>query len=155
MRAVFTFYVPLQKVNEHIQQHPSEVISLREAAEIAGIEMKYFSRYFHEKTGVNSRNWTTHTRITQAMEMHVFRNYLIIDVVFKIGFKDLRSFERAFKKCTGMTPSGFRGVVRPDDWGPVRWHEPLRRNRLPTASRRPARTTATDKDVTGAQWRVT
>lgn len=152
IRAVFTFYAPLQKVNEHIQRHPSEVIALREAAEIAGIEIKHFSGYFHERTGVNSRNWMEHARITQAMEMAVFRNYLIMDVVFEVGFKDLRSFERAFKKCTGVTPSGFRRVVRTDDSGPASWHELVRRNRFPTASRLPARTTVTDEDATEPLW---
>jgi len=113
MRAVFTFYAPLQKVNEHIQQHPSEVIFLPEAAEIAGIEIEYFSRYFYEKTGINSKNYINSVNITQEMEMTVFRNYLIVDVVFEVGFKDLGTFERTFKKYTDITPGSFRRVVRP------------------------------------------
>ena len=147
MRAVFTFYAPLRKVNERIQRHPSEVIALREAAEISGIDIKHFSTYFHERTGINSRDLMKSARITQAMEMAVFRNYLIMDVVFDVGFKDPGSFERAFKKCTGMTSGGLGRVVRTDDPGPAPWHELVRRNRLPTASRRPARTTAADEDA--------
>ena len=152
IRAVFTFYAPLRKVNEHIQQHPSEVIALREAAEIAGIEIKHFSRYFRERTGINSINWIKNSRITQEMEMSILRNYLIVDVVFEVGFKDLRSFERAFKKCMGMTPGGFRTSVRTDDSGSAPWHEPVARYRLPTASRRPARTAANDEDALEPLW---
>ena len=47
MPAALTYYAPLQKVSEHIRQHLSEDISLREAAAIAGLEEKYFSKYFH------------------------------------------------------------------------------------------------------------
>lgn len=31
----------------------------------------------------------------------------------EVGFRDLRTFERAFERCAGMCPSAFKRSVRP------------------------------------------
>ena len=52
----FTYYRRLGRVREYLEEHISEQLSLEEAARVAGLEKKYFSTFFHEKTGVRYRD---------------------------------------------------------------------------------------------------
>ena len=109
----FTYYRRLKKVKEFVEQNLSEEISLGTAAKIAGLEEKYFSAFFHQKIGICFRDWITHTRVNRAKELLRARNDSITDIAFAVGFRELRTFERAFKRCTGKTPRVFKRSVRP------------------------------------------
>ena len=39
--------------------------------------------------------------------------HTITDIAFAVGFQDLRTFERSFKKSTARTPRSFKASVRP------------------------------------------
>ena len=52
-------------------------------------------------------------RISPAKEFIRCEDRPISLVAEATGFSDLRTFERAFKKCTGMTPSEYKKSVRP------------------------------------------
>jgi two-component system response regulator YesN len=90
-----------------------EEISLKKAARIAGLEKKYFSTFFHRKVGVGFKHWLTHIRIVRAMDLMKAEDYTVSEVAYSTGFKDIRSFERAFKKYTKRTPRDFKNAVRP------------------------------------------
>ena len=40
-------------------------------------------------------------------------DYTITEVAFAVGYQDLTTFERAFKRCTEMTPREFKAAARP------------------------------------------
>jgi AraC-like DNA-binding protein len=112
-QAAFSYYPRLERVKEFVSQQYSEPISLSAAARVAGIEEKYFSTFFHAKVGVRFRDWLSHVRITRAQELMSARNHSITRVAHAVGFGDLRTFQRTFKKCTGMTPLEFKHRARP------------------------------------------
>jgi len=96
-----------------VAQNYSDGVSLKRAAQIASLEEKYFSAYFRQKTGIRFKEWVAEVRITHARAMMKSRNYNITEIAFAVGFRDLRTFERAFKRHTGMTPRAFKNTVRP------------------------------------------
>src|SRR5437867_13443368 len=61
------YYSCLQRVKQYVETHHSEHIPLKTAARIAGMETKYFSAFFHRKTGVTYTRWLTSLRIARAM----------------------------------------------------------------------------------------
>jgi two-component system response regulator YesN len=109
----FAFYPRLKKVKEYVDQHLEDEISLATAAQIAGLEEKYFSTFFHKKTGICFTHWIARARIKRAMDMLSAQDHTITEIAFAVGFRELRSFERTFKKRTGMTPQAFKRSVRP------------------------------------------
>jgi AraC-like DNA-binding protein len=108
----FQYYHRLQEIKRFIEEHYSEEISLKKAARIAGLEKKYFSTFFHRKVGVGFKHWLTHLRVARAMDLMKAEDYAISEVAYSAGFKDIRSFERAFKKYTKRTPRDFKNGVR-------------------------------------------
>jgi AraC-like DNA-binding protein len=107
------YYQYLQRVKNYIDQNSSRHMSLVKAAEVAGLEEKYFSTYFHNKTGVCFKDWLSELRVNEAKALMEVQNYTISEIAFAVGFHNLRTFERAFKRCTGMTPRTFKNSVRP------------------------------------------
>ena len=103
----FQYYHRLRDIKRFIEEHYTEEISLKKAARVAGLEKKYFSTFFHRKVGVGFKHWLTHVRVARAMDLIKAEDYTISEVAYSTGFKDMRTFERAFKKCTNRTPRDF------------------------------------------------
>ena len=110
--AAFRYYPALQRVRDYVEGHLGEDISLHDAAVVARLEKKYFSAFFRRKTGIGFRCWLSQIRIQRAQEMLRERDHTITNVALAVGFRDLRTFERAFKRDTGMTPRAFKAVVK-------------------------------------------
>lgn len=113
LNIAFIYYERLQRVKDYVDGKYDQDISLKEAARIAGLEKKYFSTYFRQKTGVCFRDWVAETRVSKAKAMMEVQSYNISEIAFAVGFRNLRTFERAFKRCTGMTPREFKNFVQP------------------------------------------
>jgi two-component system response regulator YesN len=109
----FSYYRRLGRVQEYVAGHYSERLTLGRVATIAGLEKHYFSRFFREKTGVRFVDWLTYVRITHAQDMFATNNTPINRVGRAVGYKNVRTFERAFQRCTGMSPIAFKQSVRP------------------------------------------
>ncbi len=103
----------LKRLHEYVEESYSEHISLGKAAGIAALESSYFSSYFRARVGINFTDWLRQVRIRKAMELMKSRDFAITEVAEEVGFRDLRTFERAFKKYTLTTPREFKKSVVP------------------------------------------
>ena len=110
----FDYYARLQRVKEHVDENYSEEISLEKAAQIAATEKTYFSTFFRKKVGITFTDWLRQIRVAKAIEIIKTRNQSICDTAFEVGFGDLRSFERAFKRYTNMTAREFKQSILPE-----------------------------------------
>ena len=48
----FSFYPRWGRVRRYVAEHPSERITLRDAARVGCLEYNYFSAFFHYKVGI-------------------------------------------------------------------------------------------------------
>lgn len=110
---VFRYYPRLARVKRFVDSSLAESIDLSRAAEVAGLEKTYFSRFFHDKTGVRFHQWLNWTRVSRAMEIMRYRDATITEIAFAVGFQDLRTFERAVERCTGTSPRMLKNRLRP------------------------------------------
>jgi len=110
----FQYYSRLQRVKEHVDEYYSEEISLEKAAGIAATEKTYFSTFFRQKVGITFTDWLRRLRVAKAIEILKTRNQSICDIAFEVGFGDLRSFERAFKRYTNLTAREFKKSILPE-----------------------------------------
>ncbi len=127
---LFSYYPALGRVRKHVEENCSEPITLAQAAKVAAMETTYFSAFFHQKVGLTFTDWLRRFRIKNAMLMMASENYSVCEVAFAVGFNDLRTFGRAFKRYTRLTPSEYKRLTSPSpttlpledgqDSGPVR-----------------------------------
>ena len=109
---MFFFCPRLAKIKRHVDEHFDEPFTLAEAADIAGLEKTYFCKIFREKVGISFVEWLARERVKRAVLMLMNHDHRITDVAFAVGFGDLRTFERAFKKCVGITPRECKKIAR-------------------------------------------
>lgn len=109
----FDYYSNLGKVREFVLDNFTEDVSLERVAGVAAQEKTYFSRFFHEKVGITYREWLQYIRIQRAIELMKSSDQSITEAAHAVGFSDLRTFERTFKKWTSMVPRDFKKLVAP------------------------------------------
>ena len=110
----FSYYDRLWPVLHFVTANVAMPISLGAAAKLAGLERKYFSAFFHSKVGATFTEWVRMLRVTRAMEVMRVRDDSIVRIAFAAGFRDVRTFERAFKRYVGVSPKAYRASVRPE-----------------------------------------
>lgn len=111
--SAFSYYPRLSAVAEYVKTHFADRITLAAASQIAGLERKYFSAYFRARVGISFTSWVHLLRVTRAKELVRVRDASIPQMAFASGFRDVRTFERVFKRFVGMPPSTYRASVRP------------------------------------------
>ena len=109
----FNYYPRLKRVQEFVEESYCEPLTLEDVAEVAAMEKTYFSSFFHQKIGVTFRVWLQYVRIKKALELLSTRDQSITDVAFAVGFGELSTFQKAFKRWTNLTPRDFKKINRP------------------------------------------
>ncbi len=109
----FQYYERLARVKRHLEDNISSPFSIETAGIVANLSAKYFSAFFRRTTGERFTDWVNSVRIEHARQMISESNHSIANVAFAVGFQDLRTFERVFKKHQSMTPIAYKKAVRP------------------------------------------
>jgi AraC-like DNA-binding protein len=109
----FSYYAPLHRVATYLEEHISDPLSLKQAADLAGLERSYFSSFFHRKSGVRFCEWTAYIRVQRAKALLRTLNRSITHVCFEVGYRDLRTFQRNFRRYAGMTAGEFKRLEGP------------------------------------------
>ncbi|MDI4647725.1 helix-turn-helix domain-containing protein [Cohnella hashimotonis] len=95
-------------VMDFVNEHLSEEIYLDALAEKLNLSSGYLSTYFKDKTGKNFVEYVNETRIKEAAAMLVNGRSKIQEVAEAVGYRNIASFNRMFKKYTGLRPSDYR-----------------------------------------------
>ena len=98
----------LRAVNEFVELNYMNEISLEEIANNANYSMYYFSHYFTEVTNITFVEYLTSIRIEKACKLISLSNDKLTNISFLCGFKNIRAFNRAFKRCLCTTPTKYR-----------------------------------------------
>ena len=108
----FEYYSRLTRVRQHVERNYADRLPLALAASIAAMEATYFSTFFHKKVGIRYSDWLRQIRISKAMELIRTTDRSLSEIAYAVGFQDLRTFERGFKKIVQMTPREYKKTVQ-------------------------------------------
>ena len=98
----------LRLVNHDMTKRPT----LTEAASTAGLEKTYFSTYFRREVGCSFMEWSSRVRVEHARRLLTERRGPISHVAAAVGYDDMTTFERNFRKYCGVTPRQYRQQFR-------------------------------------------
>lgn len=98
----------LRSVLWHVLDNLDQRLFCAQAAKIVSVERKYFSRFFLREAGFNFSWWNREIRIRLATQLLHQESHNIESVALEVGYADLTTFERAFKKCNGVAPRAYR-----------------------------------------------
>lgn len=98
----------LENLIKFINFNFSSKLSLELLAEYVHLSPEYLSRYFKKNTGENISVFIAKTRIKRAKYMLRNEDLPIREIAEYCGYSSISSFEKAFKKSTGITASQYR-----------------------------------------------
>ncbi|HLU22376.1 MAG TPA: AraC family transcriptional regulator [Bacillaceae bacterium] len=85
-----------------------EDITLEKIAQQVGVSTTYLSSEFKKNTGFSIIEFITNKRVQMAIEHLLMSNLAIIDIAYKVGYKNVTHFNLVFKKLVGVSPSNYR-----------------------------------------------
>ncbi|RAV23146.1 hypothetical protein DQG23_02825 [Paenibacillus contaminans] len=99
-----------QFMTEYLHEHCDEDLSLEMMAGKINMSANYFSKYFKEKIGMNFTEYLTELRIRKAKNLLVESDQKIQHIAEQVGYVNVNSFIRMFKKVTGTTPGEYKRI---------------------------------------------
>lgn len=98
----------LDKLFKYIETHYKENIDLKMAAGILNLSYSYFSRYFKRITGRTFKEYLDFVRICEAEKLILSKNVNISQAAYEVGFSNVSSFNRVFKRVRKYPPSNIK-----------------------------------------------
>ncbi|MFM9976255.1 MAG: helix-turn-helix transcriptional regulator [Beijerinckiaceae bacterium] len=85
-------------------------LTLRALSDHTTVSENHVSQALNEHLGKNFYEFINHWRIKDAMQLLQETEFSVIQVGDEVGFNSRSTFNAAFKKETGVTPSEFRST---------------------------------------------
>lgn len=88
--------------------HLRERLTVADLAARVHLSPSHFSRRFQTMTGEPPGKWITRRRMLRAVELLEYADVSISDISAEVGFVDLPTFSKAFRRWKGISPSSYR-----------------------------------------------
>lgn len=123
----------MQRVLKYISERSHEKLDLRSVAAELGYNYYYLSRLFSKEVKIGFYEFCSSIRIEKSIHRLIHENTTVTQIAYECGFSSIRTFNRAFKRVTGMAPSGYRIYSRnnPISWFRNRYLTETEINELP------------------------
>lgn len=102
----------LQKGVDYLEMHYAEGITIEKVASFVGVDRAHFSRRFRLAHGTSPIKYLQGVKMQAARDMLGESAYTLTEIALSVGYPDLFSFSKAFKKHFDMSPGEFRRSVR-------------------------------------------
>ncbi|WKL02877.1 AraC family transcriptional regulator [Paenibacillus amylolyticus] len=98
----------LQKGKEYMDIHFAGGISVEGVSTHAGVDRTHFAKQFRKAYGLSPVQYIQQLKMNQAKRLLVQTPLSLTEVAHSVGYPDLFSFSKAFKKQVGLPPNRYR-----------------------------------------------
>ncbi len=91
-----------------IDTHFAEPIQLAEVAHLTSLTENAFCRSFKRATGKTFLQYLNDKRVHEAAQLLIESERAVTDIAYDVGFSNISSFNRYFKKVKDISPTDFR-----------------------------------------------
>lgn len=98
----------LNMAKKYIDDNLAHDVSLNTVSKYVNMNPSYFSRFFHNRTGIKFSTYVEHIRINKAKKLLKDPDIKAYEVAELVGYGNSHYFGQLFKKYTGQTISDYR-----------------------------------------------
>ena len=98
----------IEKIKQYIAKNYMRDISIQYLADMIGMNVDAFSRFFKNQTGRTPNRYLNDYRLGIAARMLLKTKQSVSEIGFACGFNTICHFNRLFRESKGCTPSEFR-----------------------------------------------
>ena len=99
---------PIKQAQEFIEKNISEKINVEDLAVMFAIGRRHFERRFKKATNNTPIEYIQRVKIEAAKKQFETTRNNVSEVMYNVGYNDLKSFRVVFKKITGLSPVEYR-----------------------------------------------
>jgi transcriptional regulator GlxA family with amidase domain len=100
--------VPIKKAQEFIEANLTEKISIEDLATRFAIGRRHFIRRFKKATNTTPAEYIQRVKIEAAKKQLENTRKNINEVMYEVGYADIKTFRSVFKKITGLSPIDYK-----------------------------------------------
>jgi YesN/AraC family two-component response regulator len=101
----------IQRLRQILEESPHMPLTLADLAQHLNLERTYCCKVFQEITGAYFSEWVRKIRIARAQSLLRLPAYTITEVSHAVGYDDITTFSRNFRKELGVSPRIFRRLI--------------------------------------------
>ncbi len=98
----------IKQAQEYIENNVTEKISIEELAVKFAIGRRHFERRFKKATNNSPLEYMQRVRIEAAKKKLETSSMNVNEVMYEVGYSDIKAFRTVFRKLTGLSPADYR-----------------------------------------------
>ncbi|MDD4680505.1 MAG: AraC family transcriptional regulator, partial [Clostridia bacterium] len=98
----------VQFINQYVQTHIAEDVSLIKLSEVTGYNPSYLSRLYKEVANENLSAYINRVRFDKAKNLLINSDLNLNEIAAEVGLNSRTYFNRFIKNITGMSPQEYR-----------------------------------------------
>ena len=103
------YQVLINKAEDYIENNLSKRIKLEDIADAVGLSQYHFHRIFHTQSKETIAQFITRIKMERSgIYLVVNKEISITEIAYRYGYCDASSYNKAFKKHYGCSPSEYR-----------------------------------------------
>jgi transcriptional regulator GlxA family with amidase domain len=99
----------VKKAQVYIENHLQEKISVGQLSSKLSIGRRNFDRRFIKATGNTPVEYLQRVKVESAKKAFETSHKTISEVMYAVGYSDVKAFREVFRKITGMSPVEYKG----------------------------------------------
>lgn len=99
----------VKKAQVYIEKHLEEKISVEELSARFSVGRRNFDRRFIKATGNTPVEYAQRVKVESAKKALESSRKTISEVMYEVGYSDVKAFREVFRKITGMSPIEYKG----------------------------------------------
>lgn len=104
----------VKKAQEFIEKNLQEKITVDTLSSRFAVSRRNFDRRFIKATGNTPVEYSQRVKIESAKKAFETSRKTINEVMYDVGYSDMKAFREVFRKITGMSPLEYRGKYNKD-----------------------------------------
>lgn len=98
----------IMKAQEYIENNMESKISIEDLASMFSLSRRNFDRRFMKATGNSPSEYIQRTRVEAAKRSLESTRKTINEVMYDVGYTDVKAFRSVFRKITGLSPAAYK-----------------------------------------------
>ena len=101
-------YERISRTIGYVSLHYTEKITIPQISSIIGLNPQYFSSFFARNVGISFVDFVNHYRADKSLILLLDSELSITQIALESGFQTYKSYQNAFQKYYGCSPSAYR-----------------------------------------------
>jgi len=98
----------IRQAQQYIEENVQEKISAEDLSQQFAVSRRNFDRRFVKATGNTPIEYAQRVKIESAKRTFESTRKTINEVMYEVGYSDIKAFREVFRKITGMSPLAYK-----------------------------------------------